>query len=101
MSQVLAQLDLATQDLHFEGGMKSEAASLNDPLKDGTAAEPAWEAAFSSPAKLHGVLLSAGSDRQECQKKLDKITGILGSSIRVTTTISGKVRPGAMEGHEQ
>ena len=101
MSSVLQSLDLGTGDRDFERGMKSAAASLNDPLKPGSSSEPAWEDAFLSPQNLHGVLLVAGSDDKICNDKLQKIQGIFGSSVKEVTRIGGKVRQGAMKGHEQ
>ena len=101
MAPVLQSLDLGTGDRDFEQGMKSAAASLNDPLKPGSSSEPAWADAFLSPQKLHGIVLVAGSDAAICTTKLQKIQTLLGSSVKEVTRISGKVREGAMKGHEQ
>lgn len=101
MSSALASLDLKTNDPHFEAGMKQGAAELHDPLKPTSKTEPAWEDAFMSPQRLHGVILVAGSDVKNCQAKLDKIKNLLGSSMKITSTVSGKTRPGKMDKHEQ
>ncbi|KAI7239998.1 hypothetical protein KC343_g4327 [Hortaea werneckii] len=100
MAGALANLDLKTQDAAFEAGMKKGAASLHDPLKAGSTSEPAWEEAFGAPQNLHGVLFAAGSAQKNCQEKLDKVKSILGASMKVIATVSGKVRPGEMKGHE-
>ncbi|KAI7198629.1 hypothetical protein D0869_00372 [Hortaea werneckii] len=100
MASVLANLDLKTQDAAFEAGMKKGAAALHDPLKAGSTSEPVWEEAFGAPQHLHGVVFAAGSAQKNCQEKLEKIKSILGTSMKVVTTVSGKVRPGEMKGHE-
>ena len=44
----------------------------------------------------------AGSDENQVQQKLDKVKGLFGQgTVKEVTTIAGKVRPGAMKGHEQ
>lgn len=101
MSAALADLPLQTQDQVFESGMKATAASLHDPLQNGSQTEPAYESAFLTPENIHGVILAAGSDDATCSQKLQKIMGIFGSSAREVNRLSGKVRPGAMKGHEQ
>ena len=101
MSSALSDLPLQTRDQAFESGMKAAAPSLHDPLQNGSQSEPAYESTFLAPQNIHGVILAAGSDDSTCSQKLQKIMGMFGSSASEVNRISGKVRPGAMKGHEQ
>jgi len=88
-------------DAAFINGMKAGAVShLNDPVQPGSS-EPVWEAPYLSPQNIHGLILVAGSDDATCHSKLQKILGVLRSSVSEVTAVSGKVRPGAVKGHEQ
>jgi len=81
-------------------GMKAGAPALNDPIQAGST-DPNWETPFPTPQKIHGLITIACSDDFICQTQLSQIKTFFGSAISEVTTVSGKVRPGAMKGHEQ
>lgn len=99
MATALTKLDLNMNDQAFMAGAKAAASILNDPMKLGSS-EPDWDDAFMHPGQIDGVLLVAGSDPDICSSKLQKMQSILDSTITEVTQIQGKVRPGAMKGHE-
>lgn len=78
---------------------------LGDPRKPGSFTEPDYEAPFSDPETLHGVLLIAGDSDAQVKTKLTTITDIwkLGTKdalINGVGIVEGVVRPDEFSGHE-
>lgn len=92
--------DLQTGDADFEGGMRSTAVNiLNDPKKSNSTT-PKWDDEWLN-SEIDGVVLVAGNTFGLVHEKLDRITKILGDSVKLAFKHCGKVRPGAQKGHEQ
>ncbi|KAF2722845.1 Dyp-type peroxidase [Polychaeton citri CBS 116435] len=106
MKKALPHLNLKTNEIAFEEGMKVGAGNLHDPFKAGTT-EPAYEAPWSKPESIHGLILVAGSDPDTVKTKLQRVQSIFNfptgkgpAMVSEVTTIKGKVRPGEHKGHE-
>lgn len=99
MSAKLKGLQLNTGDSVFEQGMRSDSTrALEDPVKPNTS-DPDWDAEWLSNS-LDGVLSVAGSDFQTVQDKINRITNLFGSSIKLAFKIDGNTRPGQFRGKE-
>lgn len=116
MSTVLATKDISRDkigDADFTDGMKTHAIDtvagrgrgIGDPIKPGTN-EPDWEQPFMDSKSLHGVILVTGNNDTQINQKLDNIKKVLqfgtaSAFVKELKTISGKVRPDPVKGHEQ
>lgn len=99
-------------DDDFTKGMKAraigtspETGEIGDPIKPGTN-EPDWEQPFMDSKSLHGVILVTGNDDTQINQKLDNVKKVLqfgtaSTFVKELKTISGKVRPEPLRGHEQ
>jgi Dyp-type peroxidase family len=84
-------------DPSFHAGAVSQAPSLGDPTTDGKLST--WLPDFLSN-KIDGVCLVTGGSEVAVDTATKNIVQILGPTITIIHDETGKVRPGAEQGHE-